>query len=105
MAKEIDLYDICEGRHLNNTQSTAANADAAEQKPTQRQRVLACICGCGGKGATVEEVANGLSMRYTAVSARCSELKAQGLVRESGEVRATTAGSNAAVLVATTAVQ
>jgi hypothetical protein len=40
-----------------------------------------------------------LGLRYTTASARCSELKADGVIVTSGERRPTQTGSMAAVLV------
>jgi len=74
---------------------------AAEQikphAPLIRDRVLEFIAGRGPDGATDEETALGLRIRESTARARRVELRDQGLIADSGQVRPTTSGRAAVV--------
>lgn len=97
----MSLPDITRNRHRGNPHSEAANRRLHPHKPLQRESVLALITFMGAYGATCEEVATVLKMRVHSISARLAELKADGLVKETGETRKTEGGFEAAVIVAT----
>lgn len=92
-------FDVCAGKHQGNRQSVKAAKEGESRRPSQRQRIWTWLHERGEVGGTVEEIADALSMRYTSVSARCAELKRDGLVKESGKTRQTETQSDAAVLV------
>jgi hypothetical protein len=89
--------DICRNRHQGNPESEAANLQT--NKARDRAKVIAHITAQGARGSTCEELSVSLGLRYTTASARCSELKADGVIVTSGERRPTQTGSMAAVLV------
>lgn len=98
-AKQLTIDDICQARHKGNEHSAAANASLrGGAKAKIRREILEFISSAGSRGATVEEIQQALAMRYTTVSARCSELKRDELLVESGS-RKTSSGRAAAVLV------
>jgi len=88
--------DICAHRSQGNAESAAAFQRTNRSR--DRERILECVRAAGQHGLTVEEIADRLGMRYTTASARCSELKRDGLLRPAGR-RATRTGSMAGVLV------
>jgi hypothetical protein len=94
--------DPCVARHGGAEESEQAFAQAVTHKETDYRRILAYVAGQGQHGATVEEISRALGLRYTTASARCAELKHGERPRlvKSGQRRATTSGSAAAVLVA-----
>ncbi len=94
--------DPCVARHGGAEESEQAFAQAVTHKETDYRRILAYVAEQGQQGATVEQVAVALGLRYTTASARCAELKHGERPRlvKNGQRRATTSGSAAAVLVA-----
>lgn len=98
--KQVDLFDICAANHGGNENSVEAhNSIKRGQAQEMRRRVLAFIQMRGAEGATCEECETALRMSHQTASARCSELKRDGLVHEAGS-RKTRTGRNAAVLKA-----
>lgn len=92
------MGDICENRHKGNANSRIAYKNITKtRKVSLKSKIVAFIVSCGDRGATVEEIQEGIKARYTTVSARCSELKKNEVIEEKGE-RETTSGSPAAVL-------
>ena len=93
--KQLDLLDICARKHRGSLTSAAAHAAVVPRKQALRAMILTFV-----KeqlfGATVEEIAEALRIRYTTASARVSELKRDGLLRIGGQ-RRTTTGCMAAV--------
>ena len=89
--------DVCENNHKGNPESVAAHKGT--DKNRDQARVLASIAGAGPQGRTCDEVEALLSMSHQTASARCSDLKKQGLVQVSAARRKTRSGSSAAVLV------
>ncbi len=88
--------DICENRHQGNQCSIEAHERVEPSKATLHKMILEYVSQVSG--ATTEEIAKGLSIRYTTASARCSELKRSGMLVASGRKRLTSSGSTAAVL-------
>lgn len=93
------LFDICEAKHGGNAASTEAHRDNAENAEAQRRRILALVQAAGVDGMTCDELEQALGLAHQSCSARCSELKKAGRVRERG-YRPTRTGSRAGVLVA-----
>jgi hypothetical protein len=87
--------DICSGRHSGSPESKAANRGVAERKEDQGDRVWQLICV---RPMTCEEASMSLGMRYTTVSARLAQLKADFWAVKTGNHRRTTSGSMAAVV-------
>lgn len=87
------LSDICRNRHQRNQQSKDANARIQPCKRTLQLRILNHLKANGG--ATSKEIRDALSIPYTTVSARLSELKQSREVRATAERR-----DGAAVVVA-----
>ena len=82
------------------TSYLAAERITTEVNKLQAQ-VLDVIKECGDRGATDDEIERKLWMRHQTVSARRRELVLMGLVKESGETRATSSGRKANVWVVT----
>lgn len=82
------------------TSRDAAYANAP-RRGTQRERVLVQIVSCGVTGATRDEVADLLHMPPNVATPRVLELIQGGHVEETSRTRATRAGEQATVLVAT----
>ena len=89
--------DICENRHQGNQCSIEAHDKIEPSKVILRKKILSFVSE--NQGATTEEIAIGLNLRYTTASARCSELKRSGMLVDSGTRRLTSSGTSAAVLV------
>lgn len=86
------MMDITSNRHRGNRESIAANASIKlKDKATLRGVVLDYLWRIGKGGATTEEVANALGIRYTTASARMTELKAEGRITPAGR-RPTSSG-------------
>ena len=95
------LDDICRGRHGGQQTSEEANSDVAPSKERLRNVILALVKDAGQDGLTCWEVEQTTGMSHQTASARCSELRRDGLVRRSGARRPTGTGSMAYVLIAT----
>ena len=92
--------DITARKHKGSETSVAAfQGTAPRHRAWQRDAVLSYIRKVKG-GLTCEEVSYGLDIRYTAASARISELQRYGLIVDSGERRPTSTGRSARVMVA-----
>jgi len=97
--KQLSIDDICRNRHKGNKYSETANTSLrGGAKAKICAAIVQHVASRGAIGATAEEIMNSLSMRYATVSARCSELKASGVLVEQGS-RKTTSGRPAAVLI------
>lgn len=79
--------------------SQAAADRIAGHAPKQRAEVLAVIVRAGAHGATDAEIEAATGIRAQSVSPRRGELRALGLVVESGRRRPTPSGRRAAVWV------
>lgn len=73
----------------------------APHVPAQAGQVLAHLAALGEDGATNEEMSLALGLRMSSTTARCRGLVLDGLVRDSGRTRPTSAGRNAVVWVVT----
>ena len=94
--KQESLFDICANNHggnLNSKQARQVTNAAAD-----RSKILAAIQAAGADGRTCDELEAQLGLSHQSCSARCSELKRSGAVRERG-YRLTRTGSRAGVLV------
>lgn len=91
-----DRQDICQNRHGASGYSFLANLHVAGRKHSQRERIYLSLLQQGP--ATCEELSGRLSMRYTSVSARLAELKADRWVTPSGAQHKTTGGEMASVM-------
>ena len=83
--------------------SRDAAAKAQRTSPTMRGRVLCFLIGQGQSGATDEEGGAALCMKPQSYTPRRRELVKRGLVRDSGERRATESGRSAVVWVVSNA--
>ena len=104
----MSLNDVCLSRHKGNAESLAANARVAPTKALLRDSIYQWFVFRGNAGATCEEASRTMQIRYTTMSARISELRADGWLVQivmNGEKmrRKTQGGSTAAVLRAQTA--
>lgn len=97
---DTDTADITAGRHGGNPESAAANDSISPDKARLRRLVLTFIRHRGLVGATSDEVEISLRLSHQTVSARISELKASGELRDTGRRRPTRSGRGAAVLIA-----
>jgi hypothetical protein len=91
-----DKTDICAHRSSQNPRSFLANLHVSGRKHSQRERIYVQLRDSGP--ATCEELSLGLAMRYTSVSARLAELKADRWITPSGQERKTTGGEWASVM-------
>lgn len=96
---QMSMEDITANRHGGNRQSEQAADQHKARRASQRQRIWTFLHERGPHGATVEEISQALCIRYTTSSARCSEMKRDSLIRDSGQTRLTDTSSDAAVLV------
>lgn len=80
----IDV-DITAGKHKGNTESREAHNKIVNKAKQQRAEVLGLISR--HDGLTMKEVSVLMDIPFNAVSGRGSELKAQGRVYKTGEVR------------------
>ena len=90
------IPDVCARKHGANANSFLANLHVSGRKHTQRERIYISLSEQGP--ATCEELSERLGMRYTSVSARLAELKADRFVAPSGAQRETTGGEMASVM-------
>lgn len=97
--KQATLFDICANNHGGNENS--GEARQRTNAAADRRRILAAIQAAGHDGKTCDELEAQLGLSHQSCSARCSELKRSGAVRERG-YRLTRTGSKAGVLVAQT---
>lgn len=92
------MADICARKHGGNLESTAANERVSSHKADLRDRILAWFWERGDHGATCEQASIAMSIRYSTMSARISELRAAGKLVPTG-LRAPTSGGSSAALV------
>jgi hypothetical protein len=98
--KQIGLFDICERNHGGNENSRDAFRSVVGSAGELRRRVSDYIRSRGALGATCDEIEMALGISHQTASARCSELKKLGQIREIGK-RKTRTGRNAATLAST----
>lgn len=70
--------DITAHKHGGDHQSQLAHESIKPAKHTLWRLIYQFITECGGRGATLHEVANGLDLPIQTVSARMSEMKCAG---------------------------
>lgn len=108
MGSQLELYiavqrkdndDICKNYHLGNENSVAAHKSVIPTAAKVRISIFEYIVSRGELGATCDEVEFATGFSHQSCSARCAELKADGLVYEEG-ARPTRTGRRAAVLKA-----
>lgn len=83
----MSLPDICANRHGGNAESVVANERIAPQKQRDRERIYDWFCEKAKDGATGKDVSRCMNLGYTTVSARLSELKADGWLVDTGKRR------------------
>jgi predicted ArsR family transcriptional regulator len=86
--------DICRNKHRGNAQSEAANERAPKKR--ERDHIVAYLRINGPR--TCEALSLAMSLPYTAVSARLSELKRDGLVEPTGKTEITSHGRAAQIV-------
>lgn len=91
-------FDVCANRHGGNPQSEEAQRRHGKRRMSQKKRVYLYIHERGSDGATCEEIEQALGLRHQTCSARVSDLKRDGLIRETGKKRMTSTGSPAGIL-------
>ena len=91
-----DKTDICAHRSSHSPRSFLANLHVTGRKRSQRERIYLQLRDFGP--ATCEELSQRIALRYTSVSARLAELKADRWITPSGQERETTAGEMASVM-------
>lgn len=94
-----DRYPNAPGFQRTDTSRAAADAIAPDLNDLQAL-VLAAIEGEGEQGMTTNECARFLSMSKDTVQPRTSELRALGLIKDSGRRRPNDSGRKAIVWVA-----
>ena len=77
------MNDICVNKHGHNPQSEAANRRVQPHKQILRDYILSFV-GKFPEGITCEEMVNLYGLKLQTVSARVSELKAEGKIVKRG---------------------
>lgn len=95
-----DDTDICAGNHHGNARSREAHTRIRRHKSNLRERIYNEALERGEHGDIAENLYRPLGICDNTGTARCSELKRDGLLVVSGRVALTASGSNADVLVA-----
>lgn len=78
--------------------SRAAAEDMRKSADSIRAKVLEFIRTSGMRGATAVELSAALNLPYEAVQPRCSELKKQWRIKDSGQRRASRAPNKKAIV-------
>lgn len=79
--------DITARKHGGNENSQKANLRVAPYKAPMRERIRVFIGGCDWHGATLKEICASFNKLPHELSGRISELKADGLIFDSGRRR------------------
>jgi predicted HTH transcriptional regulator len=90
------LPDITRNYHRGNPQSVAANKVAHKFKLSARQRILHVFATPNQRHWTCEEIEGASGLSHQTCSARLSELKRDGKIKQIG-TRKTRSGSPAAI--------
>lgn len=90
------MTDICARKHKGNPESREANGFVTPSKDALRNQILQYLRDTGG--ATGDEIVVALNLRTQTVSARLSELVADGRALKSDERRPTRSGCMARVI-------
>jgi Mn-dependent DtxR family transcriptional regulator len=96
MRSEAD--DITENRHGGSDTSAAANPTQASKR-ARKDLIYGYLMTHGS--ATVDELSAYFNLPPNEISGRISEMKREGIVRDSGERRVTRKGKKAAVIIRT----
>lgn len=92
--------DICENRHGGSETSVEAfESTPASTRERQRWQIVRYVKAQGKVGATAQEAAVALDIPLQTTSARCSELKRDGTLVDSGLRRLTPQRKKAVVLI------
>lgn len=101
MTTQPDLFGLDGRVPAQWPQTSVAAAEALQpDAPTLRAEVLAAIRSAGADGLTADEAAVRLRLTPFTTRPRCTELRAAGLVEDSGRRRANASGRAAIVWVA-----
>ena len=84
-AAKCNIKDVTRNRHRGSPESEEANRRVSARKFADRELLIAHLIHYGPK--TSKELSDFIPMGYTTVSARLSELKAQGRIEKTGERR------------------
>ena len=97
-----DLFGALAARVPSQWPDTSVSAAASLQPdaPTIRLEVLRAIRAAGDQGLTADEVALRLRLTPFTTRPRCTELRAAGLIEDSGRRRANASGRQAIVWLA-----
>jgi hypothetical protein len=93
-----------ESAKLRNDAAETSRLAALKVRPvsgTQRAAVLAFLLACNGRGATDDEISEGMGLSPNSVRPRRVELVEGGWVQDSGEVRPSAFGNAAIVWIVT----
>lgn len=96
-----ETYPNSPGYQNTDTSRAAAKSVESETGRLQR-RVLAAIKAAGAAGLTMEEAAEAVCEGRHSVQPRTSELRAKGMIVDSGQRRALASGRNGIVWTAKT---
>jgi hypothetical protein len=91
----IDV-DITRNYHGGDPYSAAAHESIKTRKRRDQEAIFQFVRAAGGRGATCEEVEEGLGLSHQTASARVSELRRDGRLAEIGR-RSTRSGRPARV--------
>jgi hypothetical protein len=97
--------DICRNHHGGNSESNAANEGTDKRRDSKR--IVDALLNVGWRGLTCDELEVVLVMSHQTCSARCSELKRDGILAYKSyaldstryQKRPTRTGSQAGVLI------
>jgi hypothetical protein len=79
MSTQLNIFDICAGKHGGSPESKAANLRVQPHKNSMRGRVLELLKAKGERGATSQEIALELRRPLHTISGRVTELLAAEL--------------------------
>ena len=95
MNNQLNLFDVCAGRHRGNEQSRAANKIV--KKDAYYRSIVMYLERAGERGATTEEMAAAFGVGPHCISGRVTELLAAEIITRAGDTRPTKSGSPASV--------
>ena len=79
--------DICANRHKGARCSVEANVRVEPSKANVRERVRLFVGGCGPQGCTLKDICSAFCKLPNELSGRVSELKADGVIFDSGRTK------------------
>jgi hypothetical protein len=80
-------FDICENKHHGNPESTVANVRNLHHRANQRQEVYDLIAA-SPDGLSMKEVSQIMGVGFNRIAGRGTELRVDGWVVKTGEIRA-----------------